>query len=159
MPPSEITPTSVVPPPMSTTMEPVASAMGRSAPIAAAMGSSIRNTWEAPAPTALSLMARRSTCVEPYGTQITIRGLGRNHWLSWIFLMKYLSICSVIVKSAITPSFIGRMAVMLPGVRPSICLAARPTALIVFFPLGPPLLTDRDHRRLVEDDALAANVD
>ena len=42
--------------------------------------------------------------------------------------MKYLSICSVIVKSAITPSFIGRMAVMLPGVRPSICLAARPTA-------------------------------
>ncbi len=57
-----------------------------------------------------------------------MRGLGRNHWLSWIFLMKYLSICSVIVKSAITPSFIGRIAVMLPGVRPSICLAARPTA-------------------------------
>ena len=67
-----------------------------------------------------------------------MRGLGRNHWLSWIFLMKYLSICSVIVKSAITPSFIGRMAVMLPGVRPSICLAARPTAWMVFFPLGPP---------------------
>ena len=67
-----------------------------------------------------------------------MRGLGRNHWLSWIFLMKYLSICSVIVKSAITPSFIGRMAVMLPGVRPSICLAARPTAWIVFLPLGPP---------------------
>src|ERR687884_524472 len=33
MPPSEITPTSVVPPPMSTTMEPVASATGRSAPL------------------------------------------------------------------------------------------------------------------------------
>jgi len=32
------------------------------------------------------------------------------------------------VKSAITPSFIGRMVVMLPGVRPSICLASAPTA-------------------------------
>jgi hypothetical protein len=39
---SEITPTSVVPPPMSTTIEPVASATGMSAPIAAAIGSSIR---------------------------------------------------------------------------------------------------------------------
>ena len=45
MPPSEITPTSVVPPPMSTTIEPVASATGRPAPIAAAIGSSIRYTW------------------------------------------------------------------------------------------------------------------
>ena len=42
MPPREITPTSVVPPPMSTTMEPVASATGSPAPMAAAMGSSIR---------------------------------------------------------------------------------------------------------------------
>jgi hypothetical protein len=48
MPPSEITPTSVVPPPMSTTIELAASAMGRSAPIAPAIGSSIRNTCEAP---------------------------------------------------------------------------------------------------------------
>src|SRR6478609_4782096 len=80
---------------------------------------------------------------------MTIRGLGRNHWLSWIFLMKYLSICSVIVKSAITPSFIGRMAVMLPGVRPSICFAARPTAW----------MADRDHGRLIEHDALAPDVD
>ena len=42
MPPSEITPTSVVPPPMSTTMEPDGSDTGRPAPMAAAMGSSIR---------------------------------------------------------------------------------------------------------------------
>ena len=41
-PPSEITPTSVVPPPMSTTIEPEASDTGRPAPMAAAMGSSIR---------------------------------------------------------------------------------------------------------------------
>ena len=37
-----LTATSVVPPPMSTTIEPVGSATGRPAPIAAAIGSSIR---------------------------------------------------------------------------------------------------------------------
>ena len=42
MPPSEMTATSVVPPPISTTMEPVGSVTGRSAPMAAAMGSSMR---------------------------------------------------------------------------------------------------------------------
>jgi len=42
IPASEITATSVVPPPMSTTMLPLGSVMGRPAPIAAAMGSSMR---------------------------------------------------------------------------------------------------------------------
>ena len=42
MPPSEITATSVVPPPMSTIIEPVASWIGIPAPIAAAIGSSTR---------------------------------------------------------------------------------------------------------------------
>ena len=42
MPPSEMTATSVVPPPMSTIMFPVGSPTGRPAPIAAAIGSSIR---------------------------------------------------------------------------------------------------------------------
>ena len=42
MPASEITATSVVPPPMSTIMLPVGSVIGRPAPIAAAIGSSIR---------------------------------------------------------------------------------------------------------------------
>ena len=42
MPPSEMTATSVVPPPMSTIMLPVGSETGRPAPIAAAIGSSIR---------------------------------------------------------------------------------------------------------------------
>src|SRR2546426_9871899 len=42
--------------------------------------------------------------------------------------MKYVSIFSVTVKSAITPSFMGRMARMLPGVRPSMSLASLPTA-------------------------------
>ena len=34
------------------------------------------------------------------------------------------------LKSAITPSFIGRIATILPGVRPSISLASLPTASI-----------------------------
>ena len=42
--------------------------------------------------------------------------------------MKYFNIASVISKSAITPSFSGRMATILPGVRPTILLASSPTA-------------------------------
>src|SRR6478735_7032010 len=42
--------------------------------------------------------------------------------------MKYVSIFSVALKSAITPSFIGLMATMFPGVRPSISFASLPTA-------------------------------
>src|SRR5262249_43044269 len=42
--------------------------------------------------------------------------------------MKCASIFSVTSKSAMTPSFIGLMATMLPGVRPSISLASLPTA-------------------------------
>jgi hypothetical protein len=42
MPASEMTATSVVPPPMSTIMLPLGSVMGRPAPMAAAMGSSMR---------------------------------------------------------------------------------------------------------------------
>ncbi len=42
MPPREMTATSDVPPPMSTIMLPEGSVMGRPAPIAAAMGCSIR---------------------------------------------------------------------------------------------------------------------
>jgi len=72
----EISAISVVPPPMSTTIEPRASSTGRPAPMAAAMGSSIRNTSRAPAPRADSRIARRSTWVDLQGTQISTRGLG-----------------------------------------------------------------------------------
>ena len=41
-------------------------------------------------------------------------------------------------KSAMTPSFIGRIASMLPGTLPSMALASLPTAWMVFLPLGPP---------------------
>src|SRR3984957_15742830 len=44
MPPSDSTATSVVPPPTSTTIEPVGSVTGKPAPIAAPIGSSMRKT-------------------------------------------------------------------------------------------------------------------
>ena len=76
MPPSEITATSVVPPPMSTIMLPLGSWTGRSAPIAAAIGSSMMCTGlRAPAYSAASCTARCSTPVMPDGTQMTMRGL------------------------------------------------------------------------------------
>ena len=71
-----MTATSVVPPPISTTIEPRGSLTGIPAPIAAAIGSSIKCTVRAPAPLADSLIARRSTCVEPQGTQTSTLGLG-----------------------------------------------------------------------------------
>src|SRR5207248_3093344 len=76
---------------------------------------------------ALSLTARRSTCVISDGTPMTTRG--RSQPLRLCALrMKWVSIFSAASKSAMTPSFIGLMAVMLPGVRPSISFASVPTA-------------------------------
>ena len=63
MPPKEITAVSEVPPPMSITMLPTGSSIGRSAPIAAAIGCSIRLASAAPARRAASVTARRSTSV------------------------------------------------------------------------------------------------
>jgi peptidyl-prolyl cis-trans isomerase D len=63
----------------------------------------------------------------------------------------------VISKSAMTPSFSGRMATMLPGVRPSISLASAPTASTLAAAAG--VLLHGHHRRLVADDALALDVD
>ena len=81
-------------------------------------------------------MARRSTWVDLHGTQIRTRGLGCRKLLSCTLLMKYCSIFSQTLKSAITPSFIGRMAEMLPGVRPSMRLASVPTATTLFWLLA-----------------------
>ena len=87
-----------------------------------------------------------------------MRGEGEKRRESCTFLMNCLSICSVTVKSAMTPSFIGRMTVM----RPAPCRA------FPWLPCRPPgwsswhsgrLQADGDDRRLVEDDALAAHVD
>ena len=50
------------------------------------------------------------------------------------FAMKCRSIASVISKSAMTPSLSGRMATMLPGVRPSMRLASSPTESTLLVP-------------------------
>jgi hypothetical protein len=73
--------------------------------------------------------ARFSTAVMPEGMEMTTRGLISEPRRRCTLRMKYDSIFSVMSKSAITPSFIGRMALIDPGVLPSISLAARPTAL------------------------------
>src|ERR671935_658391 len=126
MPPSEMTATSVVPPPTSTIMFPVGSPTGRPAPIAAAIGSSIRYACLAPALSVASSTARFSTPVTPDGTHTTTRGCAKRCWCT--FWMKWRSICSVTSKSAMTPSFSGRIAEIVPGVRPSIRFASTPTA-------------------------------
>ena len=131
MPPSEITATSVVPPPMSIIIDPTGSSMGKPAPMAAAIGSSTTYASRALALSAASRAARISTCVTPDGTPMTTRGRGEimPNALSWAFSMKCLIIFSTTSKSAITPSLSGRTAMMLAGVRPTIAFASEPTAM------------------------------
>jgi hypothetical protein len=95
MPFSDSTATSDVPPPMSSTIDPRASWVGRPAPTAAAIGSLTIATLRAPAPSADSRIARRSTWVDPKGTQTSTRGEGFRKRLPCTLLMKYCSIFSV----------------------------------------------------------------
>ena len=108
-------------------MLPVGSETGRPAPMAAAMGSSMRLTYFAPALLAASLTAFLSTPVTPEGMQIITRTFASGALFA-TFFMKALSISAVMSKSAITPSLRGRTAVMEPGVLPIISLASVPTA-------------------------------
>ena len=71
----EITAISVVPPPMSITIFPNGSKICKLAPIAAAIGSSIVKTSEAPVACAAVSIDLCSTLVTPLGTQIIILGL------------------------------------------------------------------------------------
>ena len=134
-PPKDITAISVVPPPISTIIEPVASWIGKPAPIAAAIGSSINWTLLAPAANAESWIAFLSTGVEPVGTQIKILGLAKVLLLCTFFI-KCLIISSVTIKSAITPSLKGLIAWILPGVLPNIVFASSPTARTLLFPFS-----------------------
>ena len=102
------------------------------APIAAAIGSSIKRTSRAPALNTASRIARRSTNVDLHGTQTTTRGAGGNKRFSCTLPINWFNMVSVTSKSAITPSFIGRIAEIFAGVRPSICFASRPTAATIF---------------------------
>ena len=123
-----MTATSVVPPPMSTIRLPDGSLTGRPAPIAAAIGSSMRRAQRAPALRAASRTARFSTSVTPDGMPSSIRGRGISPTRSCTRFTKYLIICSVTSKSLMTPSRSGRTAMMLAGVRPTIRLASAPMA-------------------------------
>src|SRR5215204_1007048 len=72
--PREMTATSLVQPPTSTTIDPCASLTGRLVPMAAASGSSIVYAWRAPADSVASLTALSSTPVTPEGTHTTTLG-------------------------------------------------------------------------------------
>ena len=109
-PDNAITAISVVPPPISTIILPIGCEMSRPMPIAAATGSSIRNTSLALARKPESFTARLSTSVTPEGTHITIRILAKG--LIFIIRIKPRSMPSVISKSAITPSRRGRIVSM-----------------------------------------------
>ena len=69
------------------------------------MGSSISHTLRAPAFDAASRIARRSTGVDPDGTQMTISGLvnRRVPWFARALATKCLIMCSATSRSAITP--------------------------------------------------------
>ena len=109
-PPSEMTAISAVPPPTSTTMFPTGSWMASPAPMAAAIGCSMRKVAEAPARRAASFTARRSTAVMADGTQMSTRG--RLIRPTPTRRSSTRSIRSVISKSVMAPWRIGRSATM-----------------------------------------------
>ena len=86
---------SVVPPPISTIIFPQGLAISNPAPIAAAIGSSIKNTFLAPACIAASITAFFSTSVTLDGIQIIV--LGANIVFPFTLLIKYFNIFSVTV--------------------------------------------------------------
>ena len=133
IPPKAITAISVVPPPISTIMFPLGCIISTPIPIAAAIGSWIKYTSFPFTRSADSLTARISTSVIPEGIQITIRSAGVKNFFfnAGILLINILIICSEASKSAITPSFNGRIVLIFSCVFPCIILASLPTAIIL----------------------------
>ena len=82
----------------------------------------------APACSAASRTARRSTAVTPEGMQMTTLGREKKP-LPMALWMNSVSMLVVTSKSAMTPSFKGRTVTMEPGVRPMTSLASWPTHL------------------------------
>ena len=152
MPPSEMTATSVVPPPMSTIMFPVGSETGRPAPIAAAIGSSIRYAWRAPAESVASSTARFSTPVTPDGhadDDARVREAVLVHLLDEVaeHLLGHVEVGDDAVLQRPDRGDRARRAAEHPlGLDADRVDLAR-------------ALVDRDHRRLGEHDAAAAHVD
>jgi hypothetical protein len=98
---------------MSTTIEPVGSPDGQAGPDRGSHRLLDQVGLRAPADRHASSTARFSTPVTPDGTQTTTRGWAQRFWCT--FWMKWRSISSVTSKSAMTPSFSGRMAWIVPG--------------------------------------------
>src|SRR5699024_8691278 len=117
--PIERTATSVVPPPISITIFPLGWKISIPAPIAATFGSSSKYALRPPDFSAASLIAFCSTFVIFVGQQMSILGFDKNP-RTLILSIKCLNIASVTSKSAITPSFNGRIASIFPGVLPTI---------------------------------------
>ena len=126
MPPREIITISVEPAPISTTMVPFGSAIGKPAPIAAANPSLITKIFCAPAFLPISSAAFFSTSDASPGIPITILPT---------VSPSFIPICIALISNAcacttfsITPFFKGLTARMSSGVLPSILLASSPTA-------------------------------
>ena len=126
MPPSEMTATSVVPPPMSTIMFPVGSATGSPG--------ADRGSHRLLDQVGLARAGREGRLLDCALLDAGDAGRHADDDARWAkrcwctFWMKWRSISSVTSKSAMTPSFSGRIAEMVPGVRPSIRFASTPTA-------------------------------
>ena len=112
---------------MSTIIFPFGVATSKPAPIAAAIGSSIKNTSFAPAVIIVSSTARSSTSVIPDGTPTTTLGFPILYLLQTRPTIFFNNIC-VALKSAITPSCKGLIAFIDFGVLPNICFASCPVA-------------------------------
>ncbi len=159
MPFSEMTATSEVPPPMSSTIEPRASSTGRPAPIAADIGSSIRYTSRAPAPAADSWIARRSTWVEPQGTQTSTRGLGR-------MILRLVHLVDEVLQHLLGDREVGDDAFLQRADGGDVVRRAA-EHLLGFFAdrghrfcaAGTAVLANGDHGWFVQHDALAAGID
>src|SRR6266536_1628416 len=115
-----------VPPPTSTTMLPTGSWMGKPAPMAAASGSSTRDTDRAPAAIAASATALRSTSVRSGGTHTSTRGRGNLDVPSLRRIRR--NICSASSKLVITHLCRGREGVTSAGERWASSQASRPKA-------------------------------
>ena len=122
---NETTAISAVPPPTSTTIVPLGFEISIPAPSSAAIGSSIMNTFLAPAQSAASTTALFSTSVTDEGTQRIILGFTIR---PITFLINSIIIASVISLSEITPSLSGLTATIYSGVLPIILYASFPTA-------------------------------
>ena len=154
MPPRLMTATSVVPPPMSTMRLPDGSLTGSPAPIAAAIGSSMRRAQRAPALSAASRTARFSTSVTPDGMPSSIRGRGDQpdpvvdlvHEVL-DHLLGHVEVADDAVAQRPDRDDVGR--------RP----ADHPLGLGADRQDPPGLGVDRHDRRLAHDDAAVADVD